>query len=104
MEPKPLGRWVKQDQDAIGMFLAWAGGHSQALTGASFIVNGATPPKNSALASAGAKLHITKSWSLAAKSDGEFASGSRVNRPIGFALDGLGIALVAADFYRLLTS
>ncbi len=35
----------------------------QSLPGASFIVNGATPPKNSALASAGAELHITANWS-----------------------------------------
>jgi uncharacterized protein with beta-barrel porin domain len=49
----------------------------QALPGASFIVNGAGPPKNSALASAGAELHMTKNWSLAAKFDGEFASGSQ---------------------------
>ena len=49
----------------------------QALPGASFIVNGATPPKNSALASAGAELHMTANWSLAAKFDGEFAAGSQ---------------------------
>jgi outer membrane autotransporter protein len=48
----------------------------QALPGASFVVNGATPPANSALASAGAELHLTRNWSLAAKFDGEFASGS----------------------------
>jgi outer membrane autotransporter protein len=49
----------------------------QALPGASFIVYGATPPKNSALALAGAELHITNNWSLTAKFDGEFASGSQ---------------------------
>jgi uncharacterized protein with beta-barrel porin domain len=49
----------------------------QALPGGSFIVNGATAPKNSALASAGAELHITSSWSFAAKFDGEFANGSQ---------------------------
>jgi uncharacterized protein with beta-barrel porin domain len=49
----------------------------QALPGGSFVVNGATPPKNSALASTGAKLHITTNWSLEAKLDGEFASGSQ---------------------------
>ncbi len=49
----------------------------QSLPGASFIVNGATPPKNSALTSAGAELHITQNWSLTAKFDGEFASGSQ---------------------------
>ena len=49
----------------------------QALPGANFIVNGATPPKNSALASAGAELHLTAKWSLTAKFDGEFAAGSQ---------------------------
>jgi uncharacterized protein with beta-barrel porin domain len=49
----------------------------QSLPGASFIVNGATPPQNSALASAGAELHITRNWSMAAKFDGEFASGAQ---------------------------
>ena len=49
----------------------------QSLPGASFIVNGATPPKNSALASAGAELHLTANWSATAKFDGEFASGSQ---------------------------
>jgi outer membrane autotransporter protein len=49
----------------------------QALPGAAFTVNGAAPPKNSALASVGAELHITANWSLAAKFAGEFASGSQ---------------------------
>jgi uncharacterized protein with beta-barrel porin domain len=49
----------------------------QALPGASFTVNGAAPPRNSALASAGAELHLTPALSLAAKFDGEFARGSQ---------------------------
>ena len=49
----------------------------QALPGAAFTVNGAAPPKNSALASAGAELHLTRNWSFAGKFDGEFASGSQ---------------------------
>jgi uncharacterized protein with beta-barrel porin domain len=49
----------------------------QALPGASFTVNGAAPPSDSALASAGAELHVTRNWSLAAKFDSEFASGSQ---------------------------
>jgi outer membrane autotransporter protein len=49
----------------------------QALPGASFIVTGATPAKDSALASAGAEWHLTPQLSLAAKFDGEFASGSQ---------------------------
>jgi autotransporter-associated beta strand protein len=48
----------------------------QALPGASFIVNGATPAKNSALASAGAELRLANGFSLLAKFDGEFASHS----------------------------
>jgi autotransporter-associated beta strand protein len=66
--------------------LAWAhdwesnpalGAVFQTLPGASFIVNGAPAPKNSALASASAELHMTANWSLAAKFDGEFANGSQ---------------------------
>jgi uncharacterized protein with beta-barrel porin domain len=49
----------------------------QALPGASFIVNGAAAPKNSALTSAGAELHMTTNWSLAAKFDGEFAKSAQ---------------------------
>jgi uncharacterized protein with beta-barrel porin domain len=48
----------------------------QALPGASFIVNGATPAKNSALASAGAELRLANGVTLAGKFDGEFASRS----------------------------
>jgi uncharacterized protein with beta-barrel porin domain len=49
----------------------------QALPGASFVVNGAAPPKNSALTTAGAELHLTANWSMLAKFDGEFASGAQ---------------------------
>jgi autotransporter-associated beta strand protein len=48
----------------------------QALPGASFIVNGATPAKNSALASAGAEYRLANGVTLLAKFDGEFASRS----------------------------
>jgi uncharacterized protein with beta-barrel porin domain len=48
----------------------------QTLPGASFIVNGATLAKNSALTSAGAELRIANGVSLLAKFDGEFASHS----------------------------
>ena len=48
----------------------------QALPGASFIVNGATPAKNSALASAGAELRLADGVTLLAKFDGEFAAHS----------------------------
>ena len=45
----------------------------QSLPGASFAVNGAAPPADSALASAGAELHLTRNWSATAKFEGEFA-------------------------------
>jgi autotransporter-associated beta strand protein/T5SS/PEP-CTERM-associated repeat protein len=48
----------------------------QALPGASFLVNGASPAKNSALTSAGAELRLANGVSLLAKFDGEFASHS----------------------------
>jgi autotransporter-associated beta strand protein len=48
----------------------------QALPGASFIVNGATPAKNSALASAGTELRLANGVTLLAKFDGEFAAHS----------------------------
>jgi outer membrane autotransporter protein len=48
----------------------------QTLPGASFIVNGATPAKNSALASAGAEYRLANGVTLLAKFDGEFASHS----------------------------
>jgi autotransporter-associated beta strand protein len=46
----------------------------QALPGAGFIVNGALPAKDSALASAGAELRLANGVTLLAKFDGEFAS------------------------------
>jgi outer membrane autotransporter protein len=49
----------------------------EALPGASFIVQGATPAKNSALASAGAELRLINGVSLLGKFDGEFASHSQ---------------------------
>ncbi|WP_051311099.1 autotransporter domain-containing protein [Bradyrhizobium sp. Cp5.3] len=45
----------------------------QTLPGASFIVNGATPAKDTALVSAGADLHLARGITLSAKFDGEFA-------------------------------
>ena len=55
----------------------------QALPGASFIVNGAAPARDSLLASAGSELHLTPAFSLAAKFDGEFASDSQTYGGIG---------------------
>ena len=70
---------------ALRARLAWAhdwvtdpvlGAVFQTLPGASFIVNGATPAQNSALASAGAELRLANGVSLLGKFDGEFASHS----------------------------
>jgi autotransporter-associated beta strand protein/T5SS/PEP-CTERM-associated repeat protein len=46
----------------------------QALPGASFVVNGAPVPHDSALTSVGAEMHLTSQWTLLGKFDGEFAS------------------------------
>lgn len=48
----------------------------QALPAASLIVNGATPAKDAALASAGAELKFSNGVALSAKFDGEFAARS----------------------------
>jgi len=48
----------------------------QALPGAGFVVNGATPARSSALASAGAELRLKDGISLLGKFDGEFARAS----------------------------
>ncbi|HEY1979513.1 MAG TPA: autotransporter outer membrane beta-barrel domain-containing protein [Xanthobacteraceae bacterium] len=50
----------------------------ESLPGASFTVNGAPIPHDSALTSAGAQLFLTSNWSFLAKFDGEFASGSQL--------------------------
>ena len=49
----------------------------ESLPGTSFTVNGAPIPHDSALTSAGAQLFFTPNWSMLAKFDGEFASGSQ---------------------------
>jgi outer membrane autotransporter protein len=46
----------------------------QELPGASFVVNGATPARDSALATAGAEVRLASGLSFLAKFDGEFAS------------------------------
>ena len=57
----------------------------QALPGAGFIVNCATPAKNSALASAGAEYRLANGVTLLAKFDGEFASHSQAYAGTGTA-------------------
>jgi autotransporter-associated beta strand protein len=47
------------------------------LPGASFVVNGAPPPQNSALASIGAELWLAPRWALIGKFDSELASSSQ---------------------------
>ena len=47
----------------------------ESLPGTNFVVNGAKLPPNSALATAGAELHMDPAWSLLVKFDGDFAPG-----------------------------
>jgi outer membrane autotransporter protein len=49
----------------------------EALPGAGFLVQGATPAKNSALTSAGAELRLVNGVSVLAKFDGQFATHSQ---------------------------
>jgi uncharacterized protein with beta-barrel porin domain len=55
----------------------------QTLPGASFVVNGAPIPPDSALASIGAELHMTTRWSVLARLDGEFAKSSQIYAGMG---------------------
>ena len=57
--------------------IAKAARASGRLSGASFTVNGAPMPPNSALTTAGAQLFFSANWSLLAKFEGEFANGSQ---------------------------
>jgi outer membrane autotransporter protein len=65
---------------------AWAYDHSsdaaigavfQTLPGSNFSLNGAQAAPNALLASLGAELRLANSWSIGARFDGEFASGSQ---------------------------
>ncbi len=47
----------------------------QSLAGSSFVVNGAAPPSNLALVTAGATVRMSERVTLTGKFDGEFASG-----------------------------
>jgi uncharacterized protein with beta-barrel porin domain len=64
---------------------AWAHDHTsdntmyavfQSLPGSNFIVNGAAPPSDLLLLSAGAEMRLANSWTLGAKLDGEFGNGA----------------------------
>jgi uncharacterized protein with beta-barrel porin domain len=66
--------------------LAWAhdwvsnpslGAVFQTLPGSNFTVNGAAAPKDSALTTAAAELHINANWTAIAKFDGEFGIGAQ---------------------------
>jgi outer membrane autotransporter protein len=57
----------------------------QALPGAGFTVTGATPAANSALASAGADLHVTPQFSVAAKFDSQIARTAQTYAATGTA-------------------
>jgi outer membrane autotransporter protein len=65
---------------------AWANDHSnnpatgavfQTLPDSNFTVNGAQAAENSLLTSLGAELRLASNWSVGARFDGEFASGSQ---------------------------
>ncbi len=87
-----LGSWLSKnillaDANVLALFgrAAWAHDNDSnlaltpaflALPATSFVVNGATPPQNLALATAGAELRFHNGWAAMAKFDGEFASGS----------------------------
>jgi autotransporter-associated beta strand protein len=87
-----LGTWVSKTMllpngNALSMFgrAAWAHDWQSnpnldadflALPAASFVVNGAEPPPDLALATAGVELRLTNGWTLMAKFDGEFGRGS----------------------------
>jgi uncharacterized protein with beta-barrel porin domain len=49
----------------------------EALPGAGFVVNGAVPAKDRALASVGGDLRVAPNWVLQARLDGEFAGHSQ---------------------------
>jgi uncharacterized protein with beta-barrel porin domain len=66
--------------------LAWAhdwvsnpaiGAAFEALPGSAFTVNGAAPPKNSALTAASAELKLSSAWSATVKFEGEFGAGAQ---------------------------
>jgi outer membrane autotransporter protein len=89
-----LGSWISKNfllagGDSIALFgrAAWAHDWDSnlgmtptflSLPGASFAMNGAAPPSNLALLTAGAELRLRSQWSLMGRFDGEFASGAQI--------------------------
>jgi autotransporter-associated beta strand protein len=94
-----LGAWVGKtiaypDGSALNLFgrLAWAHDWQgdpdltatfQSLPAASFVVNGAKPAPDQALITTGAEWRFAKNWTLMAKFDGEFGSGSETYAATG---------------------
>jgi outer membrane autotransporter protein len=92
-ERAELGTWASRNfrlanGDSVSLFgrAAWA--HDwftnltftptfQALPGASFVVNGVTPPADLGLVTAGAEWQMTSRWSLMGRFDGEFGNGAQ---------------------------
>jgi outer membrane autotransporter protein len=88
-----LGSWLSRNVllaggDTVALFgrAAWAHDWFSnlamtpsflALPGASFVVNGAAPPANLALVTAGAELRLRSNWSLMGRFDGEFGDGAQ---------------------------
>ena len=79
--------FAQSDGSSVNLFgrLAWAHDWQNnpnlsatfiGLPAASFVVNGAAPPTNLALVTAGAEWRWTGGWSFLAKFDGEFSGGS----------------------------
>jgi uncharacterized protein with beta-barrel porin domain len=72
------GAWAYDkisDPGLVAMFAAALLPGALPGSGVGFTVNGAPVPNSVALASAGAELRFTNSWSLLAKFDSEFARG-----------------------------
>jgi len=92
-ERAEAGSWISQNflmgnGDSVTLFGRAAYAHDwftslaftptfQALPGASFVVNGVTPPSDLALVTAGAEWHMARNWSLMARFDGEFGTGDQ---------------------------
>jgi outer membrane autotransporter protein len=92
-ERAELGSWLSErfalaNGDSVSLFGRAAYAHDWfsnlaltptflALPGASFVVNGVTPPADLGLVTAGAEWHMARNWSVMARFDGEFGSGDQ---------------------------
>jgi autotransporter-associated beta strand protein len=77
-----LGRvaWAHDWQSNVSLGAIFLG-----LPTASFVVNGAAPPADLALVTAGAELRLRNGWSLLGKFDGEFSNRSQTYAGTGMA-------------------